>query len=138
MDKFREQWAAAGSPLPYSANMTADERQGGSGIERMGKGAYVLIREHVYEAGLSLIGLGSKDPQDHIDAIGGTIGSLDQVTVSDAGNGQIRFEVYNEMGWKSGSRVPGTNFSFKRDRDRSEWGPGGTITQIFYWYETRE
>ena len=138
MDKFREQWAAAGNPLPYTDNITSDERNRGSLLERGLNGAWVLFREHVIELGGSILGFGSKDPEGHIDAVGGTIGSLDQVTVSDAGDGQVRFEVYNEMGWASATRVPGTNISLKRDRDRSEWGPGGTITQNFYWYETRK
>jgi hypothetical protein len=85
---------------------------------------------------LSILGLSSDTPEGSIDPVGGTIGSLDQITVSDAGNGQLLFQVDNTMGWESGLRVYGTNESLIRNRDRDAWGPGGTTNQTFYWHES--
>jgi hypothetical protein len=135
IDQFRENWADAGYQVPFTWEHKADERSNGSLPERLVNGAGVFLREHVVQLGLSVLGLGSKNPEGPIDPVGGTIGSLDRISVSAAKNGKIQFEVYNEMGWASGSRIYGTNRSLIQNRDRSARGPGGTTYQYFYWYE---
>jgi len=136
IDQFREEWAQNGYQLPFTWQHTADERESGSLPERLINGASVFVREHVVELGLSILGFSSDTPEGSIDPVGGTIGSLDQITVSDAGNGQLLFKVDNTMGWQSGLRIYGTNESLVRNRDRNAWGPGGTTYQTFYWYES--
>ena len=137
MDQFQENWEESGYSVPFSWEHRADERSSGSRPERLLKGASVFLREHVFELGLSVLGFGSQNPEGPIDPVGGTIGSLDRITVSAAENGQVQFEVYNEMGWASGTRIPGTSQSIIQNRDRSAWGPGGTTYQYFYWYEEK-
>ena len=70
--------------------------------------------------------------EDH-SAIPGTIGSLDEITATYTEDGQVKIEVHNTMGWASGTRV--STWSLIQNRDRSEFGPGGTTEQYFYWYE---
>lgn len=137
MDLFREKWAEAGNQVPFSWEHTADERGSGSLPERLLRGVGVFLREHVLELGLSALGFGSQDPEGPIDPVGGTIGSLDRISVSAANNGQVQFQVYNVMGWSSGTRIPGTDQSIINDRNRSAWGPGGTTYQYFTWYEVK-
>ncbi len=100
-------------------------------------GAGVYFREHVVELGLSTIGVGSRTPEGQIDPVGGVIGSLDEILIYDAGNGMVYIEVHNRMGWASATRIPGTEVSLREDRPRGQKGPGGTIKQIFYWWEPR-
>ena len=126
--QFRDNWAAEGYRLPFSAQTFIDEREEGSLISRAAKGLFKLATSKI-ELGMSLIGLGS------FDAVDGVLGSFDKVSVSDAGNGLIRFEVINTTGFASGSRIPGTDWSLFPDRERRQWGPGGTIEQRFYWWE---
>jgi hypothetical protein len=136
MEQFKAKWAAAGYPEEYSANTTADNRNEETPLpERIVRGTGVFLREHVVELGLSVYGAGSADTEGSIDAIGGTIGSLDRVSVTLLGNGFAKYTVYNEMGWESGSRIPGTDTSVFKNQDRSKCGPGGTTTQSFIWYE---
>jgi RHS repeat-associated protein len=135
MDQFREKWSESGYQVPFSYEHQADDRSNSPLLIRIAKGAAVFVREHVFELGLSVIGYSSKDPEGSIDAVGGTIGSLDTISVSAAENGQVRIEVFNEMGWASGTRIPGTNTSLIQNRERNEKGLGGTTYQKFYWYE---
>ena len=134
MQQFRERWAESGYQLPFTWQHTADQRTGFLPYRVIG-GGWVFVREHVVQPGLVLLGFGSKTPEGPIDVVGGTIGSLDRVSVQLTGNGMVRLEVHNIMGWESGSRVPGTSISFIPNRDRSTRGPGGTIEQYFYWWE---
>ena len=135
IDQFREAWAEAGYPVPWEWKHKADQREGGFIVTRIARGALVYFREHVVQLGLSTLGLGSKTAAGQIDPVGGTIGSLDVIRVFRAGDRLVRLEVYNEMGWLSGTRIPGTNRSILRNGERSEWGPGGIIAQYFYWWE---
>jgi len=139
MEQFREKWAEAGYPLPFSAPITADYRGGDSLPEiawNKWKSLIVFEREHFIELGLATVGLGSKSPEGRIDPVGGTIGSLDQVFVEDAGDGWVKFSVYNRMGRSSFVRIPGTNRSFLQDKSRKEtWTFGGNLDMIFYWWE---
>jgi hypothetical protein len=136
MDEFRENWEASGYQLPFSYKHTSDERVNGTLSQRLVGGASVFIREHVIELGLSVLGFSSNDPEGSIDVVGGTIGSLDTIYVTDSGNGQVQIIVENTMGWESGTRIPGTNNHLIPNRDRSEKkGLGGTTYQYFIWYE---
>jgi hypothetical protein len=135
MAAFREEWENSGYQVPFSWNHTADERNEGSRSSRILHGTEVFAREHVFQLGLSVLGFGSDDPSGAIDAVGGTIGSLDRISVNPGENGQVIFEVYNEMGWASGLRIPGENRSILQNTSRSEPGPGGTTYQYFHWYE---
>jgi RHS repeat-associated protein len=137
LDQFREEWAQSGYQVPFSWQHTADERDNGSLPERLFNGGVIFVREHVVELGLSVLGLSSDNPEGSIDAVGGIIGSLDTISVSEAGNGQVMFEVNNDMGWASATRFPGEDWSFRHNRDRSDPGLGGTTHQTFYWFENQ-
>ncbi len=173
---FRAAWAAAGYPVPWAWSHRADEREGGWTPLRMARGLLVYGREHLVELPLStglgllapepegllgrvLWGLGVdleyllRDPRSPIDPVGGIIGSLDTIRVREAEQeGWVRIEVINVMDWRSGTRIPGTEFSLvdlfvpnevELTRDWTpSWAPGlpvpgGAITQIFYWEEPR-
>ncbi len=135
MTQFREAWAAAGYPSPWEWKHQADVREGGLLPLRIAKGGFVYIRENL-QLVLAKAGLGSTTSEGPIDAVGGIIGSLDQIHVESAGGGLIKIEVINTMDWRSGSRIPGTNWSLiRRSLPRSAWGPGGATVQHFYWWE---
>ena len=124
---FREEWAAAGYPLPWSHEYSIDEAGGTGGIVR------VFVRENL-ELAITFVGLGSMTPEGQVDAVGGVLGSY-EVSVSGEGFGMVKIVIYNETGWASGTRVPRTKWSLIQDRPRNAWGPGGTIKQYFYWLE---
>jgi len=127
LDEFREEWKAAGYPSSFSRPHEVDERTGLLG------GAKPFLVENA-QLFLALIGFGSETPEGQIDAIGGILGSFDEISVF-AEDGWVRFQVLNTMGWASATRIPGTDWSLLEDRYRSEWGPGGTTSQYFYWWE---
>lgn len=102
-------------------------------VPRLMEGLRLFVRENV-EMGLSWIGLGSSRPEGTIDAVGGTVASYDRITVSDIGRGYARIEVHNTSGLASITRIPSTDQSLMVDRSRSEPGPGGTMTQVYYWF----
>jgi hypothetical protein len=135
MDRFREAWAAAGYPLPWEWKHWADVREGDLLPIRIAKGGLMYAREHLVELPLATMGLGSETPEGRMDPVGGTIGSLDEIYVKNAGGGLVKIEVINRMDWASGTRIPGSNWSLLPARHRSKWGPGGTIVQHFYWWE---
>lgn len=135
MQQFREEWAMADFQLPFEYSPAADRRNGGLLPIRMAGGILVYAREHLVQLPLSTAGLGSRTASGPVDAVGGIIGSLDQVSVTNAGNGLVKFTVINRTGWASGTRIPGTDVSLIQNRDRSEAGPGGTLVQYFYWWE---
>jgi hypothetical protein len=138
MRAFREAWRAAGNPLPpegWRWQHQADERHDGPLVLRIVNGATIYAREHFLQLGASVLGLGSPTPEGEWDPVGGTIGSLDQITVYPASDDMVFIRVYNEMGWSSGTRIPGTDVSILDNRSREQWGPGGTIEQYFYWFE---
>jgi RHS repeat-associated protein len=135
MTRFREAWAAAGYPLPWEWEHSADVREGGLLPIRIAKGGLVYTRENL-ELARATLGLGSKTPEGQIDTVGGIIGSLDEIRVTRAGGSLVKIEVINTMDWRSGTRVPGTNFFLiPWSLPRSAWGPGGAIVQYFYWWE---
>jgi RHS repeat-associated protein len=144
MVEFRRVWGEAGYPVPFHWQHRADERNIGSLPERLGAGAMVYIRENT-ELGLAIVGLPLAlndlppgwGPDSTIDAVGGTLGSLDLVSVDDAGDGMVRITVYNSMDWVSGTRMPGTGISIvpiKHERDL--WFlPGAVLRTYFIWTE---
>ena len=134
MKTFRKEWAQAGYPVPWRWQHTADKREGPF-LDRAISGGEVFVREHFIQLGLSTFGYGSRLPEGKTDAVGGIIGSLDRIYVRPAKYDMVRFDVVNTMGWESGSRIPGTNSSFISNKNRNQWGPGGTVIQRFYWYE---
>jgi hypothetical protein len=134
MGDFRQNWEEAGYPLPYEWQHQADVREG-SLLNRIISGVGVYASEHLWNLPLAVTGFGSTDPSGTVDAIGGTIGSLDYIRVYDAGNGNVLFEVENVTGWQSGTRIPGTNYSLINDISREDAMFGGTITELFYWME---
>jgi len=111
MAAFHKVWADAGYQLPFKWEHTRDERQEGSSLVRFVKAIPVYFREHVIK--MTLVSLGKRDqtPEGQLDAVGGTIGSLDEIRAYDAGNGRVTIEVYNRMNWKSLLRVPGSGQS---------------------------
>ena len=145
MIAFRQKWAEAGYPLPWSWEHKRDEREKGPMAIRVvrGMGTYAVENAQLL---LTAIGMESDTPAGPIDAVGGIIGSLDRISVYPAGRGMVKIEVRNEMNWESGSRIPGTN------RFIADWRiPGTDITvreyleargwgktplgQTFYWWE---
>jgi hypothetical protein len=136
MQAFHRAWAAAGYPLPFEYAHTADERQKGSFLLRFVAGAGVMLREHVFQLGLATAGLGSTTAQGPVDAVGGTIGSLDAIRVYDAGD-RVTIEVHNTMSWYSAGRVFGSN------RSVLWWVPLVTTAgaldcnMVFRWTETK-
>ena len=137
VDQFREAWAESGYKVPFSTSTTIDQRKGPLPV-RLILGAGTYIKSHVIDLGLSTMGLGSDNPEGSIDAINGTIGSLDTISVDYADNGLLKISVHNTMGLASFSRIPGTDYVLMDDEPRSArriWG--GTITQEFYWFEKR-
>jgi RHS repeat-associated protein len=137
MEQFYNAWSAAGYPVPWAFAGQADQREGAPDYELYWEGFKVFLHEHVYELPRAAYGLGSKTPQGRIDAVGGTIGSLDNIYVSDRGNGQVLITVQNEMGVSSLTRAPGHNWSGVQGWERSTFGPGGSTRQYFYWAEPR-
>jgi hypothetical protein len=129
VDDFHEQWAASGYEDGFTAKTTIDNRTSDSLPARLLEGAEILIDAHFIDLPMSLVGI-----EGH-SAIPGTIGSLDEITASYTDDGKVMIEVHNTMGWASGTRIPGTGSSLIGNRDRVEFGPGGTIEQYFYWYE---
>ena len=74
------------------------------------------------------------------DPVGAILGAFDDITVdvSELSAEMVRIEAHNIMGWRSATRIPGTEKSLiRKDRPRSDLGPGGTIEQWFYWEEPR-
>jgi hypothetical protein len=130
ISEFREHWKAANYQVPFSWNHTIDSRDGTS-IDDL----WIFATEHFIKPSLSHLGLGSKTAEGPIDTVGGTIGSLDRITVDKYDDQHVIIAVHNEMGWASGIRKPGTNKTYLQNRPRDAWGPGGTIWQVFIWIE---
>jgi len=130
-DTALEAWGAEGYPIPWDyTEHSLDDRS-----KALNSGAVGLfIRENAYLA-VSIIGLGSMTPEGQVDPDGSVLGSFDEIIVSEARDGTVRFEVINTMGWASGTRIPGTNDWLIDNRPRNAWGPGGTIEQHFIWWE---
>jgi hypothetical protein len=57
-----------------------------------------------------------------------------RVEVFDQGDSVAEFRVHNTTGWQSATRVWG--FSFKENEERPEYGPGGSLEQVYIWQET--
>jgi len=133
LDQFREAWKAEGYRLPFGWKHSIDVREGPL-IPRLARGAVAYTVENV-ELAVCLLGLGSTVAEGPDDPVGGVLGSLDRISVYDMGNGMVMIMAYNETGWASGTRVFGTDIWIIDNRSRSDWGPGGTIWQYFYWQE---
>jgi hypothetical protein len=134
VNQFKEEWASTGYSSSYSAKTTIDNRAGPL-LPRLVEGAGILIKAHFIDLSLSAMGYASSYPTGSRNAVNGTIGSLDVISVSRVSDNYYRYDAYNEMGLSSGTRIPGTQTSILHNRDRQEWGPGGTIEQDFVWYE---
>lgn len=131
--QFRQEWEAAGYAVPFSRPHYADQREGPI-LPRIVAGAWIFLRENT-QLVFSAYGSGSREPEGGIDAVGGVLGSFDSISVTDAGDRFVKFTVMNVMGWSSATRFFGTNVSVSHDRAQSAPGPGGNLTQYFYWYE---
>ena len=133
---FRGAWAEAGYWVPWSWDeQSIDVREGPPLLPRLvwGASTYAGAQWDLFQCA---VGRGSPTPEGQIDPVIGILGSFNEISVRPEGSHMLRFEVYNEMGRASASRVPGTNFSFFKDVERGESGGwGGTIRQYFYWYE---
>jgi len=51
------------------------------------------------------------------------------------GGSLVEITIINDMGWKSGTRIPFTRISYRENEDRSAVGPGGTLWQFYIWKE---
>lgn len=145
MDAFHKAWAAAGYPLPFEWEHTRDERAEGTDFVRFVKATPLYFREHVVKIALVSVGIRSQTPEGQLDAVGGTIGSLDKISVYDAGNGMVTIKVYNRMNWESLFRQPGSSKSYADLKVPGTGQPlkhyleliGGTtpLDQYFRWQE---
>jgi hypothetical protein len=131
MAEFRDAWAAEDYAVPYTWHHTIDNRGEGLTVES----AAIFLKEHLFKNFLTQIGLGSKNAEGQIDSVGGILGSLDRIDAIQYDENNVAIVVHNTMGWASATRIPGTNNSLFQDTSRSDFGPGGTIWQIFYWIE---
>jgi hypothetical protein len=131
MNEFREVWAEEDFRVPFSWKHTTDNRDEGLSWRNIG----IFLRDHFGKNILTQVGLGSRTAEGQIDSVGGIIGSLDTITVDKYDDNHVIFAVHNEMGWASGTRLPGTRNSLFPNRPRSPWGLGGTIQQVFIWIE---
>ena len=133
-------YTEVGHGLPFVTSTSIDNRdpQTPLGV-RLAQGGILLGKEH---GGLALdwvlapLGYGNPTAEGERDPTG-YLGSFDRVSIRNAGNGRVLFEVLNVTGLASGTRIPGTTDSFISNRAQSEWGPGGRFDQIYYWWETK-
>ncbi|MDI6765104.1 MAG: hypothetical protein QME83_19050, partial [Thermodesulfobacteriota bacterium] len=148
MTAFHQAWAEAGYPVSWKWEHYADAprypaEKCPTNIEELKeklpemapdiiRGSGVYAREHLWELVLATVlapfGL-PKTPESPIDAVGGTIGSLDEIKVFDAGNGMVRIEVHNSMDSGSGTRVPGTECTLQKPE------AGSALEMKFWWLE---
>ena len=136
MVESREKWAEQGYSLPFVWSHTVDQRTDQPSLEGVKDAMPAFVREQIVELGLSILGLGSQTPEGQIDAVGGTIGSLDMVIALDVGNNNVMFVVYNSMDWQSATRLPGSSWGLP---PVPRWfpGPGGQMEMFFFWWEKK-
>ena len=129
MTEFRQKWAEAGYPLPFKWEHHRDERAEGTDFEfdKFVKAIPPYFKEHVVKMALVSVGIRSQTREGQLDPLGGTIGSLDEIRVYDAGNGMVTIEVYNRMNWVSLIRTPGHSRSIVE-----EWKVPGTGRTLDY------
>ncbi|MBC7228455.1 MAG: RHS repeat-associated core domain-containing protein [Thermoflexales bacterium] len=148
--EFHRVWAEAGYPVPFEWEHHLDVRDPREGPYpvRFIKSLPVYIGAQV-KLGRAGMGLGSKIPEGPIDAVDGTIGSLDVIRVERVGPDWVKIEVENRMNWYSGLRVPGGNFSLwviPVEVAPNTYVPFGIVwagivggshetKQTFYWWE---
>jgi len=150
IQEFHRVWAEAGYPDTFKWHHHVDVREGGAYPVRFVKSmpGYIGAQVKLVMAGM---GLGSKTPEGSIDAINGTIGSLDTIQVKRVGSGWVKVEVHNRMDWQhSGLRIPGGDASLWNALDVLKvpgtdstlgdvWisvvGGSHPTEQTFYWWE---
>jgi RHS repeat-associated protein len=74
--------------------------------------------------------------ESQTDPVDATLGSLDEISVHLEGTHRLVFEVFNKMGWASGTRIFGTDRSLRQDEPRGTTGTGGDFYMVFYWFES--
>ena len=131
IEDFHEEWGNAGYPVPFTWNHTIDDRKNGTFLENM----WIFAKSHFVNNSLALLGLGSNTAEGKIDAVNGTIGSLDRIDVVQYDSENVMIVVHNAMGLASFTRIPGTDTTIFENRTRDEFGPGGTTWQVFIWIE---
>lgn len=139
IEQVRMQWAEAEHKLPFVTATSIDNRDPQSSLGvRLVEGGALLGKEH---GGLALdwvfapLGYGNNTAAGERDPTG-YLGSFDRVSIRDAGNGRVLFEVLNVTGFESGSRIPGTTGFIIRNRGQGESGSGDTFEQSYYWWES--
>ena len=139
VQKFKQLWAEqADYEIPWWWTGHRVEGSDGPLPLRLFWGAFAYARANAVMA-LCHIGLGSSAAWGQIDPVDATLGSLDEISVHLEGSRRLRFEVFNRTGWASASRIPGTGFHPLNNVHRGDsWGWGGTIYQLFYWFEPAE
>ena len=136
VQEFKRLWAEHGHhEVPWWWTEHRVEGNGGLLPVRVIRGVAAYQRANVYLA-VCRLGLGSTTAAGLVDAVDATLGSLDEISVHLEGSHRLRFEVFNSTGWASATRFPGTGFHPLNDVARGgSWGWGGTIYQLFYWFE---
>jgi RHS repeat-associated protein len=133
MAEFREAWKLNNYEIPFNYNQTIDDRDHGVSPESI----KTFFNDHFVNNLLSQFGFGSDYAEGNVDPIEGTIGSLDRIDAVEYDKDNVAIVVHNAMGWASGTRIPGTNFSILNNTLRSDPGPGGTTWHVFYWVEPK-
>jgi len=147
MEEFRQKFAEAGYPPSFEWHHHLDVREESEGpyAIRFVKSLPAYIGAQV-KLGLTAVGIESNTPEGPIDALDGTIGSLDTIRAERIGRGWVRIEVENRMDWYSGLRIPGGDKSLAPLRIPGTdlmlgkvWADivGGSYEteQTFYWWE---
>ena len=125
VEQARAEYVKAGFPSKFDWDFRIDAT-GGGGIVG---GAVAYIRENMK---LLAWGLGKRDIP--AQAVGGVLGSY-HVHITRKKDGNLEFQVSNQTGWASGTRIPGTGSSVLQNHNRLGYGPGATVTEFFYWTE---
>jgi hypothetical protein len=132
IDEFFEAWAGEDYADRFEWKHTIDDRSEETPLlERLAGGAWHYLRENIEMAVAPVYPatLGSR-----VDAVGGIMGSFDQISATEVAPGISKIEVHNDMGWASATRIPGTSRSLLKGTKRRAPGIGGTVTFRFHWY----
>jgi len=147
MGEFRQKFAEAGYPPSFEWHHHLDVREEEEGPYpiRFAKSLPAYLGAQV-KLGLTAVGIESNTPEGSLDALDGTIGSLDTIRAERVGRGWIRIEVENRMDWYSGLRIPGGDKSLAPFKIPGTGSTIGTVwtdivggarptKQLFYWWE---
>jgi RHS repeat-associated protein len=141
VQQFKELWREDGGySVPWAwTGHSVDVRTGYWLPVRIAWGVARALRAHRRLGMCSRPWASTRIPvESQNDPVDSTLGSLDEISVHLDGTHRLVFEVFNKMGWASGSRIPGTDWSLRQDRPRGTSESGGDFYMVFYWFESRD